>query len=138
MDTQDVPERAATGLEIEFAVGIINYAAVAPEIGLRRLGEGEMMSLEVILGIVVTGKSIFDTTCMIECAHLDGAPRRTLVQQPRAAGMFKTAITVINTFSTSTFINIILRFERYVIFGAQLFFVHYKNKQMRLFFPKLI
>jgi len=72
IDTQDVPKRAATGLEIEFAVGIINYAAVELEIGSRRTGEGEMMFLEVILGMV-TGESIFDATCMIEIAHLDEA-----------------------------------------------------------------
>lgn len=39
-NTQDVPKRAATGFEIEFAVGIINYAAVEPEIGSRQTGEG--------------------------------------------------------------------------------------------------
>lgn len=90
MDTQDVPKRAATRLEIEFAVGIINYAAVEPEIGSWQTGEGEMMFLEVILRMI-TSESIFDATCVIEIAHFDGARR---VRQPRAADVFKTATTV--------------------------------------------
>lgn len=60
------------GPEIEFVVGIINYAAVEPEIGSRE--EGEMMFFEVILGMV-TGESIFDAMCVIEIAHLAGAHR---------------------------------------------------------------
>lgn len=48
-------------LEIEFAVGIINYAAVEPEIGSSRTGEGGNDVLGgAILGMV-TGESQFLT-----------------------------------------------------------------------------